>query len=91
MEKELKSEGKCIFCNQTFSQKEIGKHLTLHLLKMEKDDVVKGPEKFCHIVVESGVMFLQLLVRGNCTMKKIDRFLQDIWLDCCGHLSNFGH
>ena len=44
MEKELKSEGKCIFCNQTFSQKEIGKHLTLHLLKMEKDDVVKGPD-----------------------------------------------
>ncbi len=91
MEKELKSEGKCLFCNQTFSQKEIRKHLDLHLIKMQKEDVVKSTEAFCHIVVESGVMFLQLMVRGNCTMKRIDKFLQDIWLDCCGHLSNFGH
>jgi hypothetical protein len=91
MEHELKSEGKCLFCNQLFPQKEIGKHLASHLVKMEKDDTSKSPETFCHIEVESGVMFLHLLVKGKASMKKIDTFLKDIWLECCGHLSSFSH
>lgn len=91
MERELKSEGKCLFCNQSFSQKEISKHLATHLLKMEKDDKSKSPEKFCHIMVEADVMFSHLLVKGNVGMKKIDNFLRDIWLECCGHMSDFKH
>ncbi len=91
MEDQLKSEGKCLFCNQLFSQKEIGKHLAGHLLKMEKDDSKKSPEPFFHIMVEADVMFLHLLVKGTAQMKKTDRFLRDIWLECCGHMSNFGH
>ncbi|MFJ1410020.1 hypothetical protein [Capnocytophaga canimorsus] len=35
--------------------------------------------------------FLYLLVDGETTMKKVDRFLRDIWLDCCGHLSAFAY
>jgi hypothetical protein len=91
MEQKLKSEGKCLFCNQSFPQKEIGKHLATHLAKMEKDDSSKSPETFCHIVVEDGVLFLHLLVKGKVAMKKIDTFLRDIWLDCCGHMSNFAN
>lgn len=34
----LTSEGKCIYCNEVFSQKEITKHLTGHLKKLEKDN-----------------------------------------------------
>jgi len=91
MEHELESEGKCFFCNQTFPQEEIGKHLASHLIKMEKEDSAKSPETFCHIMVDGDVMFLHLLVKGKATMEKIDRFLKDIWLDCCGHMSNFSH
>ncbi len=91
MGEELNSEGKCLFCNETFSQKEMGKHVATHLKNMEKEDSVKTPETFCHIVVEADVMFLHLLVKGNATMKKIDTFLRKVWLECCGHLSGFGH
>ena len=91
MEEEFKSEGKCLFCESKFPQKEIGKHLGTHLTKMEKEDAGDTQKKFCHIEVEAAEMFLHLLVRGNLTMKSIDRYLRKIWLDCCGHLSNFGH
>jgi hypothetical protein len=91
MDQELKSEGKCLYCEQLFSQKEIGKHLALHLEKMEKDDKLKAPQTFCHIEVEAEEMFLHLLVKGSAPMKKIDGFLRSIWLECCGHLSDFGH
>lgn len=90
MEEKLESEGKCLFCNKLFPQKQIGKHLATHLAIIEKEDSTKTSETYCHIMVEWDVMFLYLLVKGRVTMEKIDTFLQDIWLDCCGHMSNFG-
>jgi len=36
-------------------------------------------------------MFWHLLVNGNSSFKTLDTFLRKIWLECCGHLSNFHH
>ena len=87
----LKSEGKCLYCEQVLSQKEIAKHLTKHLADMEKSDVGENAQTYCHIEVEADNMFLHLLVKGDADMKKIDNFLRAIWLECCDHLSAFGH
>lgn len=89
MEK-LKSEGKCFYCNQMLLQKEMGKHLAKHLAMKEKTDAGINTKNYCHVVVEANEMFLHLLVKGDATMKKIDGFLRSIWLECCGHLSEFG-
>lgn len=91
MEEELKSEGKCLYCEQTFSQKEIGKHLEKHLTEKEKTDAGNKKQTYCHVLVEANEMFLHLLVKGSSGMKVIDTFLRDIWLECCGHMSAFGH
>ena len=87
----LKSTGQCLYCEKEFSQKEIGKHLAKHIADQEKNDASKKAHTYCHIEVESNEMFLHLLVKGDATMNKIDNFLKDIWLECCGHMSNFGH
>jgi CRISPR/Cas system-associated protein Cas10 (large subunit of type III CRISPR-Cas system) len=91
MEKELKSEGQCLYCNQFFSQKEITKHLDTHLLSANKQDVDKTTASYHHIIIEAGEMFLEILVEGEQKMKIIDDFLRRIWLECCGHLSGFQH
>jgi hypothetical protein len=91
MEQELKSEGRCHYCYELSSQAEIGKHLAKHLGKMEKAGSGKPQSNYCHVEVEAGEMFLHLLVKGDAPMKIIDGFLRDIWLECCGHLSAFGH
>jgi len=91
MEEELKSEGKCLYCEQTFSQNEIGKHLAQHLAEKEKTDTGNKAQTFSHVAVESNEMFLHILVKGSSTMKVIDTFLRNIWLECCGHMSSFGH
>jgi len=91
MEKELKSAGSCIYCNQLFSQKEMARHLASHLTEKQKACKEKASLNYCHIEVESDEMFLHLLVKGDAQMRAIDQFLKDIWLDCCGHLSAFGH
>ena len=91
MEEKLKSEGECLYCKQMYSQKEIGKHLAKHLSELEKAHSGKVTQAFYHIEVEAEEMFLHLLVLGNAPMKRIDIFLKAIWLECCGHMSAFGH
>ena len=91
MEEKLKSEGKCLYCEKMVSQKEMGKHLAKHLSDNEKDDAGESTQTYSHVEVEANEMFLHLLVKGDATMKRIDKFLRDIWLECCGHLSQFGH
>jgi hypothetical protein len=91
MENKLISEGRCIYCNQIFGQKEIGKHLAKHLAEKEKGNMDNPTQLYCHIEVQADVMFLHLLVQASAKMKVIDSFLKDIWLECCGHLSAFGH
>jgi len=88
---QLKSEGKCFYCEEMLTQENIREHLQNHLLQMTKEGNKKNLVNYCHIGVEAGEMFLHLLVRGSLTMKRIDQFLRDIWLECCDHLSGFGH
>jgi len=91
MEEELKSEGQCLYCKQFFSQKELTKHLDTHLLSAQKQDDGKTTASYHHIIIEAGKMFLEILVEGKQKMEIIDDFLRRIWLECCGHLSDFDH
>ncbi len=91
MEQELISEGKCLYCEELLANKELRKHLAKHLAKMEKDSVGKNSLNYVHVEVEAGEMFLHLLVKGDAKMKRIDKFLREIWLECRGHMSEFGH
>ena len=92
MQEKIKSEGKCLFCGETFAKAGIGKHLVTHLKDMAKTG---KPGQSFFVKVETrkryGVTpyFLSLWIDGETTMQTIDKFLRDIWLDCCGHLSEF--
>ena len=37
----------------------------------------------------SGQYWLHLEMDGSATLKKLDQYLRAIWLECCGHLSEF--
>ena len=91
MEETIISEGKCLYCGHLVSQKEMGKHLAKHLAANEGSTAVEDRQTFCHVEVKANEMFLHLLVKGDATMKKIDKFLRGIWLECCGHMSEFGY
>ncbi len=91
MEEKLLSEGKCLYCDQLLTKKGIGNHLAKHLAWEEKTEPVENTQIYWHIKVEADEMFLHLLVNGEASMKIIDKFLRAIWLDCCDHLSGFGH
>lgn len=89
MSNEITSEGKCLYCEQLLPKKEIQKHLAKHLVEKEKAEAGSKTQTYCHIVVEADVFFLHLLVKGSAKLERIDSFLRNIWLECCGHMSAF--
>ena len=82
----------CRLCGSKYSENGISRHLTSCL----KQTLDKHPRDesttYLHLLVRGlhrPEFFLHLLVMETITFKKLDRFLRDIWLECCGHMSGF--
>ena len=91
---EIKDEGVCRFCLKTFSGRGIGRHLVACQARKQQDveDAAKGqsPTPIYHVKVSSYKPFwLHIEMPATATLTDLDRFLKDIWLECCGHLSEF--
>ncbi|MEM3550461.1 MAG: hypothetical protein QXN87_08810 [Candidatus Bathyarchaeia archaeon] len=83
--------GVCKFCGGTFSKGNMRRHLD-SCRKRKVQNFPAGRTKFFHIVVEgedAPEYWLHLDVRANSKLEDLDRFLREIWLECCGHLSAF--
>lgn len=79
---EIISRGKCRICNKEFSQLGIKKHI----LSCNKDN---GKERAFLIKAEAGPFWIFFEIEEKKTLKQLDQFLRDLWLECCGHLSAF--
>lgn len=93
----LESTGTCFLCNGKFSKRAMSKHLqTCRLNPGSKVGDPKGKAKVqgtiptFHLLVQgSPVYWLHLEASGDATLEQLDAFLRRIWLECCGHLSDF--
>jgi hypothetical protein len=91
---EIKDEGVCRFCLKTFSGRGMGRHLIACQAKKQQDrqDAANGqsPVTIYQIRIRSYKPFwLHLEMQATATLDDLDSFLRDIWLECCGHLSQF--
>ncbi|MEW5767219.1 MAG: hypothetical protein AB1797_06270 [bacterium] len=91
------SEGKCGFCENTFSKGGMTKHLkSCEQRKVASEILSPGGKlqktKLFHLVVEGHDLpeyWMHLEVPAKATLGDLDGFLRNIWLECCGHLSAF--
>ncbi len=94
MQEKMKSEGKCLFCGKMFAKAGVNKHLAAHLSEIALKEQT-GKSFLLKVETEKRYglthYFLSLWVDGEATLKSIDKFLRDIWLECCGHLSAFSY
>ena len=92
MKENFKSEGQCLYCGKMFAKAGINRHLNTHLKDFTKTGEA-GKSFLVKVITakQCGATpyFLCLWVDGETSLKKIDIFLRDIWLECCGHLSAF--
>jgi hypothetical protein len=92
----MNSNGVCTFCGKTFSKTAMKNHLdSCEQMKASSETAEKLKSKkarLLHLVVEgrySPEYWIHVEAREDATLKDLDDFLRQIWLECCGHLSVF--
>lgn len=90
---EIKDEGICRFCLKTFAGRSIGRHLTSCKVKKSQDEAAlkgKKPQLIYHLKLASYKPYwLHVEMAASAKLQDLDSFLRNIWLECCGHLSEF--
>lgn len=90
------SKGKCNLCGQTYDGTAMGRHLkscakAKGCFKAAEEADQQAADGLFHILVRdgTGIYWMHLAVPLNTRLTQLDRFLRDIWLECCGHMSAF--
>lgn len=85
----MKSEGICDYCKNIFSGSAMTKHLQSCAGRKKENEKDKNNGKVYLIHARCGLFWIYLEVNSDSTLKEVDSFLKDLWLECCGHLSMF--
>ncbi|HHV11209.1 MAG TPA: plasmid pRiA4b ORF-3 family protein [Clostridiales bacterium] len=88
------SKGKCRFCGKEYTKASMMKHVSscLECIKeLEQNENEKTCGYFGLVITGKHDKSYWLITefREDATLKDVDQFLRDIWLECCGHLSSF--
>lgn len=96
MPRAVQPRGRCMFCGYETTKGAMGRHIAKCPQRLElvaaADRSKRKPETLHLLRVQDGYgpgFWLDLEVRGTATLKDIDTYLRAIWLECCGHLSEF--
>lgn len=89
-----RSKGKCKYCGKEYTLGYMNRHLSSCKERKERLAAETGSKKcgYFELAVYGKYnrdywMFIEM--RETATLKDLDTFLRDIWLECCGHLSAF--
>ena len=81
-----KSTGNCYLCGEKLGKSAMKNHL------LKNHDEKKGGKECCLLKIEGRYdknYWLYIDVPVEKTLSAVDSFLRKIWLECCGHLSEF--
>lgn len=91
--KQQPSVGECYLCGKRFGKGA----MTRHLDKCSQPEALAAPgghetTPVLHLVVEgrwAKPYWMHLAVPATAPLSKLDKFLRQVWLECCGHMSAF--
>ena len=96
MPRQPQTKGVCAFCAQQIGKGTVARHLSAcapYQSALEKSATSKiADQTLFHLRVQDAhdpSFWLDLEMSGDATLKKLDAYLRAIWLECCGHLSEF--
>ena len=96
MARKAQSRGNCAYCGAEFAKSGAGRHLKKCSKKLgliQTAEISKLPtENLWHLRIQDAYnkdFWLDLEMRGSASLKTLDSYLRAIWLECCGHLSEY--
>lgn len=93
MPRKPENRGACAFCRETLLRRGIAKHLEKcpnYQQALAKS--TQAAENIWRVRVQDAYnsdYWLELDLRGSASLNQLDKYLRAIWLECCGHLSEF--
>ncbi|MCB8944049.1 MAG: hypothetical protein H6658_09870 [Ardenticatenaceae bacterium] len=94
MTRKKQSQGNCVFCEREMTRGGLSNHLKSCPQRQEASaNATSGTaQPLYHLQVSdtyNSDFWLHLEVNGRSTLKHLDQYLRAIWLECCGHMSQF--
>ena len=88
------TKGFCKYCGKEYTKGGMLRHLAACKKRKDKLENEKGKRKcgYFQIVIMarySKAYWLIVEVSENVTLKELDEFIRDIWVECCEHLSAY--
>jgi hypothetical protein len=90
------SKGICAYCAKEVAKGSMSRHLDGCVVRQaaiaQAETRKATPERLYHLRVQSAdsnAFWLDLEMRGSKSLKDLDAYLRGIWLECCGHMSEF--
>lgn len=88
------TKGFCKYCGKAYTKSGMLRHLASCKERKIRLDEENGKQDcgYFQIVISgkyTNVYWLIIEVSENTTLKELDKFIRDIWVECCGHLSAF--
>jgi hypothetical protein len=79
--------GKCELCNNQIEQDDLDNHVVkcISNQKGEVENVLLRVYALHH----ENLYWLYILIPSRLRLSVLDKYFRDIWLECCGHLSEF--
>ena len=89
-----RTKGKCKYCGKEYTFSYMNKHLDSCEQRQKRlDGETKGRScGYFELAISATYIkdyWMYIEVRDTATLRDVDSFLRDIWLECCGHLSDF--
>jgi len=88
-------KGQCKICGKEYTQSGMSRHLK-SCLEKHYDKIIaedQSQKSLYHQIYVKGTYrsdyWLQLQVKEDAKLSNLDKFLRNIWLECCNHLSEF--
>src|SRR5947209_15995830 len=93
----ITTTGICNYCNGEFDKAKMTQHLKhckqrAAAITASIGDGTKQEERVFHILAEGRYnpqYWMHLEIPASEPLFTLDRFLRDVWVECCGHLSAF--
>jgi len=90
------TRGVCAFCGREMAKGGLTRHLSsceARQAAIKEADAGPGQTQTLHhlqvLDAWNGSFWLHLEMNGSATLRDLDSYLRAIWLECCGHLSQF--
>jgi len=96
MPRRPESRGTCTYCTEVLTKRSVSKHMKSCTKILESvaaaENSDRPVENLWHLRIYDAYdkdFWLDLEISGSASLEKLDAYLRAIWLECCGHLSQF--